>query len=87
MNVVTKNFEYRIRKVIVNEDGKSDCEVQKKFKDGWGEVENRKVRHILAEIALKRQGGCQYELERERILRLRKENGNPISKRKTKRAS
>lgn len=87
INVITPHFEYRIRKVFVGQDGKSDCEAQRKYKDSWGFAENRRVRRVLAEIALKRQGGCQYELERERILRLRKENGNPISKRKTKRAS
>ena len=87
INITTKHFEYRIRKVFVGQDGKSDCEVQRKYKDGWGLVENRRVRRVLAEIALKRQGGCQHELERERIQRLREKNGNPLSKRKTKRAS
>ena len=87
INVITPHFEYRIRKVFVGQDGKSDCEVQRKYKDGWGLVENRRVRRILAEIALKRQGGCQYEMERERILRLRKENGHTTCERKTKRAS
>lgn len=87
INVTTKHFEYRIRKVFVGQDGKSDCEVQRKYKDGWGLVENRRVRRVLAEIALKRQGGCQYELERERIQRLREKNGHTTCKRKTKRAS
>ena len=87
INITTKHFEYRIRKVFVGADGKSDCEVQRKYKDGWGLVENRRVRRVLAEIALKRQGGCQYELERERIQRLREKNGHTTCKRKTKRAS
>ena len=87
INVITPHFEYRIRKVFAGQDGKSDCEAQRKFKDGWGLVENRRVRRVLAEIALKRQGGCQHEPERERIQRLRKENGHTLSKRKTKRAS
>ena len=42
INVITPHFEYRIRKVFVGADGKSDCEVQRKYKDGWGLVENRR---------------------------------------------
>ena len=87
INVITPHFEYRIRKVFVGADGKSDCEAQRKYKDSWGFVENRRVRRVLAEIALKRHGGCQHELERERIQRLRKENGHTTCKRKTKTAS
>ena len=48
INVITPHFEYRIRKVFVGQDGKSDCEVQRKYKDGWGLVENRRVRGVLA---------------------------------------
>ena len=61
INVTTPHFEYRIRKVFVGQDGKSDCEVQRKYKDSWGFVENRRVRRVLAEIALKRQNTAKHQ--------------------------
>lgn len=58
ISVQTKSYKYRISKLIVGEDGKADCKAQKLFKDGWGDLNNKRVRRLLAEIAFKRQRGC-----------------------------
>ena len=75
ISVQTKSYKYRISKLIVGEDGKADCKAQKLFKDGWGNIENKRVRRLLAEIALKENKGVRsigYKNDYGRVSRLSK---------------
>ena len=60
INIKTKSFEYRISKIVIKDDGKSDCFAQRLKEDNtWGKVENVRLRRLLAELGLKQTRGVR----------------------------
>lgn len=82
INIDMKHFEYRIRRIFITSEGKTDCDVQRKSPDGWEDVDNKRLRRTLAELGLKRMGGYKYEADKERLQHLSERNRSTYGKRR-----